>query len=278
MNLVDPSNTATENSIPFQHELPFAIVKGEAIVKKPEDLFIPPEALEVILESFEGPLDLLLYLIRKQKFEILDLPIFQITEQYMVYVELMKTTNLELAGEYLVMAAVLAEIKSRCLLPQISSEDDDELDPRIELAKRLKEYEAFKTAAQQLDSIERDERDFFHHSVTLADNFEKKINQPDIDLNDLVIAFTAILKRSDNFKQHEISAEALSTRERMSLILTRLKAGDHYPLDDFFDIQEGRAGVVVTFIAILELVKEKRISMMQNQVFSVIYLKLVDFA
>ncbi|KMT65374.1 segregation and condensation protein A [Catenovulum maritimum] len=257
---------------PIQQELAFAYVKGERVVK-PEDLFIPPEALEVILESFEGPLDLLLYLIKKQKFEILDLPIFQITEQYMSYVEVMKVVNLELAAEYLVMAAMLAEIKSKLLLPKIHIETDDETDPRVELIKRLKEYEVFKNAAHEIDQIPREERDFFSVTTHIPAQAKKLETETHVDLNDLVLAFSQVLKRVDNFKHHQIQAEALSTRERMSKILAQLDDINYIAFNDFFTVSEGRAGAVVTFLAILELVKEQLVILNQNQSFADIFIK-----
>lgn len=268
-------NTAVE-SVPIQQELPLAYVRGEAVIEKPEDLFIPPEALEVILESFEGPLDLLLYLIRKQKFEVADIPIFQITSQYMEYVEVMKDVNLELAAEYLVMAAVLAEIKSRVLLPKLKQDEDEEQDPRAELIRRLQEYEVIKQAAEELDNLPREERDFFAGTVMVAENCKPVVIQPDVDLKELVLAFSAILKRAANFQHHQIKPELLSTRARMSAILEQLTADTYQPFADFFDVTEGKSGVVVTFLAILELVKEKLVVLIQNQVFTDIHIKLSD--
>ncbi len=250
-------------SEPVQHEMVFAYVKGEAI-NKPEDLFIPPEALEVILESFEGPLDLLLYLIKKQKFDIVDLPINQITTQYMEYVEIMKNLNLELAAEYLVMAAILAEIKSRLLLPKKITIEDEEEDPRAQLIKRLQEYEVFKLAAESIDELPRVDRDIFYDVVPLSETIEPDIIFPDVDLHELITAFGHVLKRIDNFKHHQITAEALSTRERMTKILETLQQNTFMPFRDFFELTEGRAGVVVTFLAILELVKEKLIQVVQS--------------
>lgn len=259
---------------PVQQELPLAYVRGEALVEKPEDLFIPPDALEVILEAFEGPLDLLLYLIRKQKFDILDLPVRQITVQYMEYVDVMKDLNLELAAEYLVMAAILAEIKSRLLLPRATDIAEDEADPRAELIRRLQDYEMFKQAAVDMDGLPRYERDFFYQAVTQPDGFEPNLILPDIELKDLVFAFQGILRRASNFQHHHVTPEILSTRARMSNILEQLKDEKFYPFDDFFEISEGKSGVVVTFLAILELVKEKLIELQQNGAMSEIYIRL----
>ncbi|NTS76130.1 segregation/condensation protein A [Catenovulum sp. SM1970] len=254
-------------------QIPLAFIRGEAVLEQPEDLFIPPEALEVILEAFEGPLDLLLYLIRKQKFDILDLPINQITAQYMEYVEIMKDLNLELAAEYLVMAAILAEIKSRLLLPKIKVDEGEDEDPRAELIRRLQEYEVFKKAAENLDEVPRDERDFYHEPIDIAENCQPKIILPDVDLQELVSAFSQVLKRVDNFKHHQISAEVLSTRERMTKILEQLEGDTFLPFSTFFDFSEGKQGVVVTFLAILELAKEKLIQIQQNLALADIHIR-----
>ncbi|MCU4674788.1 segregation/condensation protein A [Catenovulum sp. 2E275] len=262
--------------IQIQQQLPLAYVRGEAVIEKPEDLFIPPEALEVILESFEGPLDLLLYLIRRQKFDIAELPVHQITEQYMEYVEVMKDVNLELAAEYLVMAAMLAEIKSRILLPKLKVEEDEEEDPRAALIRQLQEYEIFKRAAEGIDNLPRNERDFFYAPVAVAENCKPVIIQPEVELKELALAFASVLKRADNFQHHHITPEVLSTRARMSAILDYLDsidANQYIPFADFFEVTEGKSGVVVTFLAIMELVKEKLITLVQNQVFSDIHIR-----
>ncbi|AWB67710.1 segregation/condensation protein A [Saccharobesus litoralis] len=251
----------------------FAYVRGEAVIAQPDDLFIPPDALEVILEAFEGPLDLLLYLIRKQKFDIVDLPIRHITEQYMEYVEVMKEMNLELAAEYLVMAAILAEIKSRLLLPRTQTEDDDEDDPRAQLVRRLQEYEQFKSAAENIDEIPRANRDIFTEQVSVAENCKPVVIQPKVDIQDLVLAFGHILKRVENFKHHHITPEVLSTRERMTRVLEKLKGSDYLPFRTFFDFSEGKAGVVVTFLAILELVKEKLVQVEQSQALGDVHIR-----
>jgi segregation and condensation protein A len=261
-----------------QQVLPLALIRGEVVVNKPQDLFIPPDALEVILESFEGPLDLLLYLIRKQKFDILDMPIAPITTQYMQYIELMKEIKMELAAEYLVMAAILMEIKSRLLLPKQAVVEEDE-DPRAELVRRLQEYEVIKNAAQQLDGIPRLERDTFQASVELSEDFQAAVFQTDVELNELVSALQGILKRTKALEHHHIEKESLSTRERMSAILAHLKraattANAFVEFSALFSVQEGRQGVVVTFLAILELIKESLIECIQTTIFGQLRVRL----
>jgi segregation and condensation protein A len=261
-----------------QQVLPLALIRGEVVVNKPQDLFIPPDALEVILESFEGPLDLLLYLIRKQKFDILDMPIAPITTQYMQYIELMKEIKMELAAEYLVMAAILMEIKSRLLLPKQAVVEEDE-DPRAELVRRLQEYEVIKNAAQQLDGIPRLERDTFQASVELSEDFQAAVFQADVELNELVSALQGILKRTKALEHHHIEKESLSTRERMSAILAHLKraattANAFVEFSALFSVQEGRQGVVVTFLAILELIKESLIECIQTTIFGQLRVRL----
>lgn len=260
-----------------QQVLPLALIHGEAFLNKPQDLFIPPDALEIILESFEGPLDLLLYLIRKQKFDILDLPIAPITKQYMIYVDLMKDIKLELAAEYLVMAAILAEIKSRLLLPKQTIEDT-EVDPRAELVRRLQEYEIIKHAAQELDQLPRLDRDVFIGHAKVADNFQLRTVDADVDLDELVAALHHVMKRTKALEHHHIQKEALSTRERMAVILSLLqKASDHSPYIEFsqlFNINEGKQGVVVTFLALLELLKDSLVECIQAQVFGPIQVRM----
>jgi len=261
-----------------QQPLPLAFIHGEAVVEKPQDLFIPPDALEIILESFEGPLDLLLYLIRKQKFDILNLPIAPITEQYMAYVELMKDAKLDLATEYLVMAAILAEIKSRLLLPKQTVEEDEE-DPRAELVKRLQEYEVIKSAAEGLDELPRLERDLYLASASLPENFQVRTVDAEVDLLELVTAFQAVLKRAQAYEHHHIAREVLSTRERMSEIiafLTKQSGGDFSPFESLFSVDEGKQGVVVSFLAILELLKESLIEVVQAEVFGRIHVRLAS--
>lgn len=269
--------STTNDGKMIQQVLPLAMIHGEAYIDKPTDLFIPPDALEIILESFEGPLDLLLYLIRKQKFDILDLPIAPITKQYMAYVELMKDVKLELAAEYLVMAAILAEIKSRLLLPKQTVEDNEE-DPRAELVRRLQEYEIIKHAANELDQLPRLDRDVFIAKVNLPENFQLRTIDADVELSELVSALQDIMKRTKALEHHHIQREALSTRERMAYILSKLRqVKENSPYVEFsqlFDIKEGRHGVVVTFLAILELLKDVLIECIQVQAYGPIQLRL----
>lgn len=259
---------------------PLALVRGKALLDRPLDLFIPPDALEIILEMFEGPLDLLIYLIRKQKFDIGDLPIAPITVQYMEYVEQMKHSKLELAAEYLVMAAILAEIKSRMLLPK-QVVDDEEVDPRAELIRRLQAYEVVKQRALKLDELPRLERDI--HLVTghLANNFVQNTQAVEVDLAQLVNAMAQVIERNDAFEHHHIQKETLSTRERMSAILHQLRsASGKMPFVEFsalFKPSEGKQGVVVTFLAILELIKEALIECVQSQHYGQLQVKLKQF-
>ncbi|QJR79756.1 segregation/condensation protein A [Alteromonas pelagimontana] len=259
---------------PVQQPLPLAFINGEALIEKPQDLYIPPDALEVILETFEGPLDLLLYLIRKQKFDITTLPVAMITAQYMEYVEVMKTLKLELAAEYLLMAAILAEIKSRLLLPRRAEDEDDEEDPRAELIRRLREYEVVKQAAEDLDLQPRLERDVFPVNVSLSDQVQPIRIEPDVSLQELVLAFSHAMKRAAAFEHHTIEREVLSTRERMTLILAAVGANSYTPMEALFTVEEGRAGVVVTFLAILELVKEQMLMLIQAGPYARIHVKL----
>ncbi len=249
---------------PQQQEMPLAIVRGEPFFEPPKDLYIPPDALEVILESFEGPLDLLLYLIRRQNLDILDIPIAEVTRQYIGYIELMGEMRFELAADYLVMAAILAEIKSRLLLPRPPSEEGGvEVDPRAELVRRLQEYERFKKAAQDLDALPRLERDF---SIARADVGERKaiIIPPDVDLKELLLSLKEVLQRADLFTHHQISREPLSVRQRMSELLAVLAHGEFRQFIYLFDASLGRRVVVVTFLAILELSKEGLLEIVQE--------------
>lgn len=258
----------------IQQDLPLALVRGEIVIERPQDLFIPPDAMEVFLDAFEGPLDFLLYLIKKQKFDIVDLPIFEITQQYMKYVELMRDLKLELAAEYLVMAALLAEIKSRLLLPKHDDLQEEEHDPRAELIRRLQQYEVIKSAAIDLDNLPRLERDHCIVSALPPSDMEIQIELPSIDIQELVMAFQDIIKRANAFQHHEISKERLSTRERMSQILEKLRNNrQFFPFEQLFDVSEGKAGVVVTFLAILELVKESMLDVVQASAFGVLHVK-----
>lgn len=250
-----------------------ALVRGEAVRELPTDLYIPPEALEVFLETFEGPLDLLLYLIRRENLDILDIKVAEITEQYVTYVEMMKAMQLELAGEYLVMAAMLAEIKSRMLLPRPVSDVDDEDDPRAELIRRLQEYEQIKSAAEGIDGLPRLERDLFLVRPGRPD-LVRQHAEPEVDLQDLLIAFAQVLKRAELYQRHSVVLEPLSVRERMSNVLQRIsEARDFVPFVELFTLQEGRMGVVVTFLAVLELARESLIELVQNESFAPIYLR-----
>lgn len=268
--------TTTDDAVstPVQQPLPLAFINGEALIEKPEDLFIPPDALEVILDTFEGPLDLLLYLIRKQKFDITSLPVAVVTKQYMEYVDAMMALKLELAAEYLLMAAILAEIKSRLLLPKRESDSDEEEDPRAELIRRLKEYEVVKQAAEDLDEQPRLERDIFLTQVDLGEGIAPVRVDPEVSLAEIVLAFSAALKRAAAFEHHTIEKEALSTRERMSMILSMVNRDAFTPLDTLFSTDEGKAGVVVSFLAILELVKEQLIICIQAGPYARIHVKL----
>lgn len=258
---------------PAQSEMPFAVVEGEPVTELPRDLYIPPHALEVFLEAFEGPLDLLLYLIRRQNLDILDIPIAEISRQYTHYIDLMQEMQFELAGEYLVMAATLAEIKSRMLLPRSASdEESDEEDPRAELVRRLQEYERFKKAAADIDELERMERDV---AATSADVSERAVvtRVPDITLKELLIAFKDAIERSNMFAHHHVQREPLSVRERMSQILMALSGERYVDFSSLFDPVEGRMGVAVTFLAILELLKETLISVVQSEPYGPIHVR-----
>ena len=252
-----------------------ARVLGQPFAQFPDDLYIPPDALEVFLETFEGPLDLLLYLIRKQNLDILDIPIAKITAQYLEYIELMQVIRFELAAEYLLMAAMLAEIKSRLLLPRSAETDiDEEHDPRAELVRRLQEYEQFKKAAEDVDQLPRWERDLFPVHVDLPD-FECLKPQPDVSFDELMASLRDVLRRAENNAHHHIQREPLSIRERMMQVLERIKPDGFTLFPELFSLSEGRMGVVVTFIAILELVKQAMIELTQNEPFSPIYVKAV---
>lgn len=246
-------------------------VHGDALTELPADLYIPPDALEIFLESFEGPLDLLLYLIRKQNLDILTIPIAEITRQYMAYIEVMRALRLELAGEYLVMAAMLAEIKSRMLLPRPSAVETEEEDPRSALIRQLLEYERFKTAAERLDAMPRHERDLFAVQVDCKELPAQPIPAP--ELGDLLMALTGVLRRSSLMAQHRIASETLSVREFMARILERLSDLHFVPFVTLLSLQEGRAGVVAAFLAILELSKAGMLEWGQSEAFGVIHVR-----
>lgn len=267
-----PKPAQDEKQSPAQAEMPFAVVDGEPVTTLPQDLYIPPYALQVFLEAFEGPLDLLLYLIRRQNIDILDIPIAEITKQYVQYIELMHELQLELAGEYLLMAAMLAEIKSRMLLPRPEKEEEEEDDPRAELVRRLQEYERFKKAAEDISELPRLERDVH---VASADAPERKVvtRLPDVTLKELLLAFHDVLKRAEMFSNLHMQREPLSVRQRMSEILTRIKASNFTGFADLFDAQEGRMGVAVTFIAVLELLRESVIEVVQSEEFAPLHVR-----
>jgi len=251
--------------------MPFALIQGEPLTILPEDLYIPPDALEVFLEAFEGPLDLLLYLIKRQNLDILNIPLARITEQYMQYIDMMQEIRFELAAEYLLMAAMLAEIKSRMLLPRPES-DDDEDDPRAELVRRLQEYERFKQAAQNLEDIPRMEREI-HLAHAEPPPLEQTKPEVEVDLRELLLAFKDILSRADMYTHHQIQKEVLSVRARMSHVLSMIDSERFTDFVTLFNIEDGRRGVVVTFMALLELLKERMIDLVQSEPFAPIYVK-----
>ena len=273
---MEPVKDQQENHQVQQEELPFAIVQGQPLTQVPKDLYIPPDALEVFLEAFEGPLDLLLYLIRRQNLDILDIPISEITKQYMGYIELLKELQFELAAEYLVMAAILAEIKSRMLLPR-PVDDEDEDDPRAELVRRLQEYERFKQAAEDIDDLPREGRDWVVASAHMVD---RKVIQipPEVNLDDMLAALRDVLGRAELFSSHQVQMEPLSVRERMTSIMDRLRRNPYLEFHHFFTAEEGRMGVVVTFLAMMELTRERVIDIVQNEAMGQIYLKAPDGA
>lgn len=268
---------ATEENIPedvtetVQGEMPFAMVQGEPISVPPQDLYIPPDALEVFLDAFEGPLDLLLYLIKRQNLDILALPIAKITQQYMDYIGIMEELKLELAAEYLVMAAMLAEIKSRMLLPR-PVEDNQEDDPRAELIRRLQEYERFKQAAQDVEELPRMEREYFAVHA-LANKTLTEDKQPVVESKELIMTFHQVLQRAAMYASHAVEQEPLSIRERMTQVLSSLQADDFVEFTHLFTPEEGRNGVIVTFIAILELLKDRVIEIVQAEIYAPIYVK-----
>jgi segregation and condensation protein A len=255
-----------------QAEMPFAVVEGEPITQMPRDLYIPPDALQVFLEAFEGPLDLLLYLIRRQNLDIVDIPIAEITRQYLQYIDLMTELQLELAGEYLLMAATLAEIKSRMLLPRPQSEGQEEEDPRAELVRRLQEYERFKQAAMDIETLPRVDRDTFPASAELAERRVVRL-LPEVTLQEMLLALKEVMQRADMFAHHHISRERLSVRQRMSDVLGALRSQAFVEFTHLFRPHEGRMGVTVTFSAILELLREGLIEIVQSEPFAPIHVR-----
>lgn len=258
---------------PVQTEMPFAIVQGEHLTELPKDLYIPPVALEVFLDAFEGPLDLLLYLIRKQNLDVLDIPIADITEQYVDYINLMHDLELSLAGEYLLMAAMLAEIKSKMLLP-IFEEIEEEDDPRAELVRRLLEYERYRFVSEEINQMDRVERDIYLSSAETG-NYEQPEILPDILLPDLVMAFQEVLKKAEMFSTLHFMKEPLSVRERMAEILEIIQGEEFVKFEELFNHKEGKTGLVVTFLAILELMKELLIEVVQAKEYGIIHIKML---
>jgi len=257
---------------PAQAEMPFAVVEGEPVTELPRDLYIPPHALEVFLEAFEGPLDLLLYLIRRQNLDILDIPIAEITHQYIEYINLMEQVHLELAGEYLLMAAMLAEIKSRMLLPRVAEAEEEEEDPRAELVRRLQEYERYKQAAEDINVLPRMERDVFQGR---ADVVQRKVapRLPDLALKEILAAFKEVMARAEMFAHLHVQREPLSVRQRMSEVLLKVQKGGFRCFSDLFDPREGRTGVTVTFSAILELLRESLIEVAQTEPYAPMHIR-----
>jgi segregation and condensation protein A len=257
---------------PQQQEMPLAMVLGQPMLEIPQDLYIPPDALAVILESFEGPLDLLLYLIRRQNLDILDIPVAEITRQYMQYIEAMRDLRWELAAEYLLMAAILAEIKSRLLLPRPPGEEGIEADPRAELVRRLQEYERFKQAAADIDALPRLDRDTAVANAYVADKQAVRVPPP-VELREMLLALRDVFTRAELFSRHNIRREALSVRERMGDVLRRLNTAGFSEFSSLFNPEEGRLGVVVTFLAVLELAKELLVEIVQEAPLAPIYLR-----
>jgi segregation and condensation protein A len=267
-----PHASLSHAQTPQQHEMRLATVLGQPVLQIPQDLYIPPDALEVILEAFEGPLDLLLYLIRRQNLDILDIPVAEITKQYVEYIGVMHLMRFELAAEYLVMAAILAEIKSRMLLPRPPSDEGDELDPRADLVRRLQDYERFKQAAEDIDALPRMERDTSPVAAFLPERASVKLPPP-VQLKEMLLALHDVLKRAELFTGHSIKREALSVRQRMTDVLTRLGDGSFHRFESLFEPREGKLGVVVTFLSILELAKEQLLDIVQEGPLAPIYLK-----
>ncbi|HEY0506296.1 MAG TPA: ScpA family protein [Lysobacter sp.] len=270
----DPQPVAAPaHPAPQQQEMPLAVVLGQPVLQIPQDLYIPPDALEVILEAFEGPLDLLLYLIRRQNLDILDIPVAEITRQYVEYIQTMhEMLRFELAAEYLVMAAMLAEIKSRMLLPRAPHEEGEEEDPRAELVRRLQEYERFKKAAEDIDALPRQDRDTAPVQAFVPDRASVRLPPP-VDLKEMLLALHDVLKRAELFTQHAIKRDALSVRQRMGELLERMKDGSFHRFESLFTAEEGKLGVVVTFLGLLTLAKEQLVEIVQEAPFAPIYVK-----
>ncbi|MGB5132955.1 MAG: ScpA family protein [Steroidobacteraceae bacterium] len=260
---------------PQQDEMPFAIVDGEPVTVMPRDLYIPPQALEVFLEAFEGPLDLLLYLIRRQNLDVLDIPIADITRQYMEYIQLMQELDLELAGEYLLMAAMLAEIKSRMLLPRSQFDGEEEDDPRAELVRRLQEYERFKRAAEDIDGLDRLDRDVYQATAELANRHVIRL-LPEVTLQEMLVAFKDVVQRATMFANLHVHRETLSVRQRMSEVLSMLEDSELVEFVNLFRPEEGRLGVCVTFAALLELLREGLIDVVQAEPYAPLHVRRAE--
>jgi segregation and condensation protein A len=263
--------------LPQQGEMPFAIVEGEPVTVMPRDLYIPPQALEVFLEAFEGPLDLLLYLIRRQNLDVLDIPIADITRQYMEYIQLMQELDLELAGEYLLMAAMLAEIKSRMLLPRSQDGVQEEDDPRAELVRRLQEYERFKRAAEDIDLLPRLDRDVYQAAAELTNRQVVRL-LPEIALQEMLVAFKDVVQRAASFAHLHVQRETLSVRQRMSEVLSMLEGSALTGFANLFRPEEGRLGVCVTFAALLELLREQLIEIVQAEPYAPLHVRRAERA
>ena len=270
--LASDANPQHPPAHPQQQEMPLAVVHGQPVLQIPQDLYIPPDALEVILDAFEGPLDLLLYLIRRQNLDILDIPVAEITKQYVEYINVMQELRFELAAEYLLMAAILAEIKSRMLLPRPVTEEGEEGDPRAELVRRLQEYERFKQAAEDLDALPRVDRDTTPVHADVPDRAAVRLPPP-VELKEMLLALHDVLKRAELFSGHAIKREALSVRQRMGDVLTRLEDGKFHRFESMFTPEEGKLGVLVTFLAMLELAKEQLLDIVQEAPLAPIYIK-----
>ncbi|MEI2796841.1 ScpA family protein [Pseudoxanthomonas sp. F11] len=270
--LASDANPQHPPAHPQQQEMPLAVVHGQPVLQIPQDLYIPPDALEVILDAFEGPLDLLLYLIRRQNLDILDIPVAEITRQYVDYINVMQELRFELAAEYLLMAAILAEIKSRMLLPRPVTEEGEEGDPRAELVRRLQEYERFKQAAEDLDALPRQDRDTTAVHAHVPDRAAVRLPPP-VELKEMLLALHDVLKRAELFSGHAIKREALSVRQRMGDVLTRLEDGKFHRFESMFTPEEGKLGVLVTFLAMLELAKEQLLDIVQEAPLAPIYIK-----
>ena len=264
----------TESKIPHQEEIVLATVQGKEVTSLPEDLYVPPNSLKIFLDTFAGPLDLLLYLIRKQNLDVLDIDVAKITEQYISYIDLMESFEIELAGDYLVMAAYLAELKSRMLLPR-PKENKEEEDPRAELMRRLQEYQRFKEAAAKIDLLPRLNRDFYLAGAKLPE-FEALTPIAELPMEELTFALAEVMRRVDQSKAHLINFEQLSTRERMTEILERMRNETFIEFYSLFSSEEGRMGVVVTFLAVLELLKDSLIEIVQSEEFAPIHIRGIE--